>query len=471
MRNRVVGTNSVYSLVDGFLTKIGNTFGFSHNNPDDEMTYENCVVQWQSGVYAMASEDGIYKLSAASGNSWGKIVSLLSPGLGANAGALGLYPLVRGGQHVLATVYATTTNDIIRPLIIKPDDTNVFLSTIDTNIDHSLLGFKTPLVFNNRLYWQSITNGGVVHILNLNPETDAITLSNDISANHHRQACGSLVTQSGNLYLIGHNTAGTAFRVSAVEGPMVNSLGTFGATANPGLNHKPIAFTEDGHIYYFGVGATSTAVGVWRVTFNTDGTIAGGTNIASTVLPFTTSAASTADKWWVVTDTESIPGDTTRILAYAANATSSGVEVSFYRWNGPDTRVTFLGAAADPFLFSLPQDQYGGGHRTMLVTGELSWTYVSSAVVGDMINVNYHLNGPQDTTGVAVGLRYALDGDPLERLATLSATSHGSLSGNYVVGLTVKNADVLYTMTWEAAQDGLVSDSMPLAVGEVFYTS
>lgn len=470
MRNRSVGANTVYSFIDGFATQIGEAFGQTSNQTNGYVQYENCTINWQSGIYALSPQEGVWKHSAASG-SWGKLVDFVSPGVGANGNCLGLYPLVRNGTNILATAYVTTTPDIIRPVYVARDDSNVFIAPIDTNVNHVTVGFRSPLVYNNRLFWHTSDGISNVRIFNLNPDTDMISSTSSFNAQWTLAHGGAMCVHSGQLFFASHSNSNAVYRLGVVNGSNVTSKGLFGTTSTASTTLQPALMSDGTDLFFFGRGASSTAIAVYRLFLNPDFTLATGIDITSTVMPFTTATNSNNDKWRILTDTETNPGSTDRYIIYSPNASTSGIETSIYKWNGPTQQVTFMGAGADGHLYSFPLDHFGGGHRTLTATGELSWTFISSTVVDDTIQISYQLNGPQNAANVGLGLRYSLDGAPLENLATISATSAGSLSGNYVVGLTVKNADQTYTLTWEASQDGLNSESMPLVDGQIFYTS
>lgn len=138
-----------------------------------------------------------------------------------------------------------------------------------------------------------------------------------------------------------------------------------------------------------------------------------------------------------------------------------------YRWDGDmNTPWTFIDAGLNSLEYSYIMDMEGTSESIWTASGTLNVSPPRLEVSGIYINAIFKIYGAGQS-GVKAQLLVDKDGEFLRTIGTPALTSHGLINGNQVEGL---NADgsTEYTVTWDAANDGVLPGESPKVAIRVF---
>lgn len=439
---------AVFQEIEGVVTQLGDDFGSS--DPANAFSFvTNGAIHFQDRIYAY-NNDRIWEYVPASGAAaaWTPVYAYASPD-SSTGHRTGFFPVLKDGEpHLVAMYRVSSTN--CRGVFISSSGT--FSET--SNKTYTDGRFGTPLVFQNQLYWNLDGRHNF-----FDPDGETVSVGSVWSTDGAGESQAVMMVFEGNLYGMqaNLNLAANTYKIHQIQGTAVSELFDFGISnfSFQGGTGKNAAFTDGINLYH--IGHLNAADG-WELA-RVDLVQEDGVDLSDRLpLGMQGGSSSQNGRVWIYNDIED--GNNEIVMAWSDDDNDSD-GVNFYRWDGESTGFTFLGSAGAS-SWAIVNDTQGGGHRTFAASGELSPQLTGFSTIGTSVQLNYKIFGDNEDD-VAVEWKFDRLGEQPQIQCSLSNPSQGSLSGNFVTGLTADGSGV-YSVRWLAGSQGVQPGDFPTIV-------
>jgi hypothetical protein len=278
-----------------------------------------------------------------------------------------------------------------------------------------------------------------------------------------------------NLYIAVYGTS-QPFELWKAQGSAWVNAGVIDASthgAGGQLHGGGALCAVSGKLYSFNhrVGADSWTAR--EITLDSAGNLLSSVDVSSIVLPASLLALNTQPQslGQIRIDTVTDPLNPIYELLIS-EVNNEGENMHLYRWeNAPSGQMTLVAQGMDAVRYTTISTNDGtGGGRVWTGSGTLNVSQPCMSINLNAVEIDaeFTLYGPLPVvSGVSMELYFDKDGGVCESRGTIVNTSHGSLSGNAVVGLTADNITKV-TVGWAAVTDGIVSGDNPTLAARVF---
>jgi hypothetical protein len=453
-------------------TQIGNTFGTLET---DISNYQgkNRVIQFQNELYAVQNL-GVYKLQG-DGLTWSNAsmdggLTFTSPfGGSGTMYRTGLYPIEINGESNLICVYVTNTSRLVVATLDAATntwtDTGPVGPTFTPDSGSGRAGFFTEIVYQNKFFISSRTNGGTAQTWSYDPVLGTMTAlahplpSAQISTMniciHNGRLFMSYITNtgSGGRHNLAEFTGGQWVNIGQIT-PANDSPSTLTNTQMRG------SLMSDGSNLYYVYLFNNTNKG-FRIVEITDVDSLPGTNIQGTVFPSAllssgdggTGFASGTARLVHVPDTQTNPGSPDHYF-YFANSAVGGTSMQLYQWKGNGMFMTAVGPAGGDVLHAIPTACSAGGERIFSdVSTDNDILITKRETVSGGIKVTFRAYSPSGTTSGTARFLIDLEGETPTSFANLTTPVTGgsaTLSGNQILNV-VADGTTDYTVVVSAS--------------------
>lgn len=477
--------------IDRQLIQVGSALPAEENSVANNKTF-NRVVHWNNDLYCMLN-DKIWKYDVANSGDWGVFYDfsgsvLVSP----PAQRMGLYPCSVNGSGVLISAYPVSSTDI--RFILIDTDGNVTETANKTggggynSDDINWCNFGPAVAWKNRLYWiASNSTTTRVHYYDIETDTyfkqssagdDLVFPRNGMSnlaiLNDHMYFCAKGSTGANQWWLYRFEDDGeptplirvdddVQWRATDAQAPMYSLVAITGClysvwlSVNPGSSFN--YFYRARQILFDKSNNPTASIDV-DVTLP-DELKNGGT--------FADIGAGAQDGNMMVRVDLQTNGPTSPIYEFDYTALDDeGQSRRLYRWNGNmSTAWSFVDAGLDPFRNSYIVDIDGDSNTIWSGSGTLNTSAPRLSVAGRTIKCVFKIFGGANQPTVNAEILFNKDGETLSSKGTILSSSHGVVVGNINQGL-VADGLTEYTIVWDAAVDGVLTNDNPKVAIRVF---
>lgn len=448
---------AVFKEVEGSVLQIGSDFGASTTSSPGHIR-TNGVAHFQDRLYTI-NDEHIWEYVPASGDSaaWSSVYAL-SSSPSPNSRVTGFFPMLKDGAPVLVCLYRTAVSTM----------SAVFVSSSGTfsevgGLTFTDSGWTSPVVHKNQLVWTGdSTNTGQHNAFD--PDAETVSIGSAWSTDGAGESSANLIVFGGELYGIqaNSNDVNDAYKIHRIEGTTATELFEFGTTSFTfqGGNGRNASFTDGTELYHIGFLGSSPGWELSRINLGSSD----GADLTSLLPAGMQGGVSDTDgRVWVYNNIED---GTNEITMAWTDGDSDSDAVNFYRWDGESTGFTFLGSSAAS-TWALVHDHHGGGHRTFSASGELNAQLIEAQAVGTNFQLSFQIFG-DNQTNVICGWLFDLGGEQPQTQCDIASPSAGSLSGNFITGLTADNGSTTYTVSWLAGSQFVSPGDFPRIVPRTF---
>lgn len=471
------------------LVQVGDDFSTIEYNITRNHNFEQGrVIHWHNALYAVAY-DRIWKYVNESGD-WNPIYQFPNFSSSYANVHLGLYPiLVSGNIPLLICSYTRSDGDIHfvkihtgadgQDAIWQSQEYDFTVGVGSETCMRSAVTWRDNLCF----LFDSLPQSALTLII-YNPTIENLIETNVIDGDSAVYG-GDLIVRNNRLYLAAYspgfsNKTLKLWRIIAATTHSELYDYDNSNTENLGINvHAARAWVLNDAIYILGyISAPSYTWKLYKTVLTDADTIDSVTDLTSAVLPSkfraggTEAAAGVASNntthWTRKMDNVSNNGvgAPTIYLQYTRGAAGDSREL--YQFIDDSTPLSLIDAGEDGQRYTECDDICGGGHRIWPGSGVLNISAPTLTMNGPDVEIGFRLFGNNEY--VAVGFSYNLGSDSISNHCTLKYTSHGSISGlndEFIKSVQADNT-TLYTVTWDAASDGLEAGYNPRVGGRIF---
>lgn len=445
-------------LFNGTQTSnLGVTFGAADTGTTTFAAAQRIIQFGPTDTWYAVTGSAIYRTTNA-GASWASVLTLTS--LNSKQGLkTGLYVCYLDGVPYLSLYWnRTLTFGYSEWTIASSADgttwntTAVVLATFGTSVDQTI---GSQFLYRNKIFafWFDASGFGC-RIMTGDPGTNTITI---VDPGLNTSSSVSFGTFNGSLYALYRVEPGVA-RLALYSGGTFVTVATLITSGVDGTSKEYGLLADGANLYCFVYNTEAIGWQCYQVT-----SAYAVTNITSSVIPpgmtGTTGGGGAPNTSFVrvTVDQEASPGADPAKYVYYARSRTVNDSWSVFQWMGNAT--------------VMQQIDSGGGNGAMALsapvipTGSYNWADGENTVV---LLDRSPLNGAlrlyfalYSDSGVAVvdvnAFTASLAQEYPTTVATLTAPSSGSMTGNTITGLVANNGVTTYEVTWQAATDGFNS--------------
>jgi hypothetical protein len=487
-----------YSESGGPPQLIGTSFGAAKSYIPTLLPFvhlDNNVAHWNGSLWTNAEWGKLRQVNIPAGSGdWAEILDYSADVVGtANERyLLGIHPIDVNGEPRLITgwvydrAFATQRMKFVtidRDGVIRvsaPKEINLPDNVLDDNTGNNL-GLRQSQVYDGQLHFivQGSASTDEPTIMSYDPSSETLSQSQGNAFGNSGSVNSTAYTYlNGIRYAIMPNATTARFHLYKVDGPTWTNLGqidprSIGYTTISN-NMQVCLFNNGTNLYALTRNTGAAGWNFFRITLLGDGSIDVVSDLTSTVLPAALSANSVstnneADVWTNYLDIQSNPGGPPRILLWYAFKTDgvANSQLSLYEFVDDSTELSLLSTGLDGFEFSVPHDEFGGGHRVWSGSGELD-SSLRVAAIGSGIDLDLTIKGSAGAGTISAVLYYDNGSTRPSGVCTLNTIVQGagSLNGNTIEGLST--GDDVTRVRWDALADGVQDGDKPRVVARTF---